>query len=79
MNVSGQNAAPQVNLSQTLGLTCECGHNLFESSFILRKVSGLMTGTGQPGIVPINLFTCKECGTILRDTVPPEVLSLLDN
>ena len=79
MNLGQNNQAPQVNLEQTLGLSCECGHTLFESSFILRKVSGLMTGTGQPGIVPITLFTCKSCGTVLKDTVPPEVLKLLED
>jgi hypothetical protein len=75
MNLN-QKQQPAIDISQTFKIACECGHSLFEQSFALRKVSALVTGTGQEAIIPIQLFTCKECGTILKSTIPPELKGL---
>lgn len=67
---------PQIDITQTFKVECICGHSVFETSFVIRKASALITGTGQEGIIPITLFTCKKCGEILKDTIPPEIRSL---
>ena len=42
---------PQINfdISQTKGVVCdECGHVHFQQVLVIRKASGLLTGTGKP-------------------------------
>ena len=54
---------PQISLQDTTAVVCEkCGGQVFENGVILREVSAILTGTGQPGIIPIPVFICSECG-----------------
>lgn len=66
-----------VDINQTTGVTCdECGGVYFDQSLILRKVSGLISGTGKPSYIPIPVFACKKCGTVNEEFLPKEVKSL---
>lgn len=66
-----------VDINQTTGVTCdECGGTYFDQSLILRKASGLLTGTGTPAYIPIPVFTCKKCGNVNGEFLPKEVQSL---
>ena len=70
---------PQVNfdISQTQGVVCEeCNHVHFQQVLIIRKASGLLTGTGKPTYVPIPVFACTECGHVNAEFLPKEVSSL---
>tara|TARA_B100000212_G_C27373029_1_gene533446 strand:+ start:1356 stop:1583 length:228 start_codon:yes stop_codon:yes gene_type:complete len=69
---------PQVDLTQTTGVKCECGNDTFSQSFLMRKISSILTGNGKPGYVPIPVFTCTKCGTIIPEMIPPE-LKMVDN
>ena len=64
----------RVNLEQTESVTCDkCGGKVFEQAFVFQKVSPLLTGTGQPGLVPIPVFRCVECGHINEEFIPAEL------
>lgn len=66
-----------VDISQTTAVLCEeCNGTYFEQSIILRKASGLLTGTGQPTYIPIPVFRCTECGHVNEEFRPKEVQSL---
>lgn len=68
---------PNVDLSQTQGVTCdECGETYFDQSLIIRKASGLLTGTGQPGYIPIPVFICRACGHVNEEFLPRQVREL---
>jgi hypothetical protein len=69
---------PQVDLKQTTSVKCECGDELFSQSFLMRKVSGILTGTGKPGYVPIPVFTCNACGKVIPEMMPPELKMIKD-
>lgn len=71
-----QQQQPSINISQTSKIACECGSSLFESSFVLRKVSAFISGNGKEGVIPVPMFTCKSCGEILEMTIPPEMKNL---
>lgn len=43
---------------------CECGCKTFVEMAVLKKVSGLLLGTGKDEIVPIPVFGCAKCGKI---------------
>lgn len=65
---------PQVDLKSTEEVVCpKCGCNVFNQGLMLRKVSPLLTGTGQPGLVPISVFECANCHEVLKEYLPTEL------
>lgn len=68
---------PNVSLDQTSPVTCdECGGMYFEQALHIRKVSGILTGTGQTSYMPIPVFSCKDCGHINSEFLPKEIQNL---
>lgn len=68
---------PKIGLDQTTAIKCEkCGCETFTEAVMLRKVSALLTGTGQPGIIPIPTFICTRCGGINKDMLPKELQNI---
>ena len=58
----------QIDLSQAETILCEkCGNGLFIQSFFLKKVSALVSPTGKEAIVPMQVFSCGNCGTIPKN------------
>lgn len=65
---------PQISLQDTTAVKCEkCGNEIFEQGVMLREVSALMTGTGQPGIIPIPVFICSNCGHVNEQFIPQDL------
>jgi|TARA_R110000803_G_scaffold120834_2_gene188894 hypothetical protein len=65
-----------VDINQTTPVLCEeCNENLFEQAVIIRKASGILTGTGKTGYVPIPVFSCKGCGHVNVEFLPKEAQS----
>lgn len=61
-------------IEQTQGLKCDsCGKQVFSQGMVLRKVPSIVTGTGQPGIVPIPVFYCVNCGHVNDEFLPEEL------
>ena len=72
-----QMSQPKIGLDQTTAIKCEkCGCETFTEAVMLRKVSAILTGTGQPGIIPIPTFICTRCGGINRDMLPKELQNI---
>ena len=68
----------QVQLSQTIGYVCShCGHNIFDSKIMIRKVSRFITGEARDGIVPIDVIVCNSCNEVAKDILPDEAQKLL--
>jgi hypothetical protein len=60
-----------LDISQTTSVSCEsCGSSLFTESIYLRKVSGILTGTGHPSYIPIPVFSCQECKHVNVEFLP---------
>ena len=56
-----------VSIEKTMPIVCEsCGNDTFTQALYLRKVSALLTGTGQEGVVPIPTFVCTKCNYVNR-------------
>jgi len=66
-NINGKNL-----IQNTTPIVCEeCGHNVFTPAFFLRKVSRLLIGAQEDGIMPIQFgFACAKCGHINSDFKP---------
>ena len=47
-------------------MTCKrCGNYTFNASFVVKKLSALVSPTGKETLVPIQVFTCCACAAIL--------------
>ena len=64
----GQQPQPQqvkVDLSQAETMKCEhCGNVVFIKVTVLKRLSALVSPTGQEAIVPIEIYSCGNCGRV---------------
>lgn len=50
---------------------CEkCNNILFQPVFVMKRVSALVSPTGQEGVIPIQVFACANCGTVNKEMLP---------
>ena len=69
------NQQPQMNVdfSQTTAETCEsCENDTFTQVFKIRKLSALLSPTGQESMIPIQIFACAKCGHVNKGFLPKE-------
>ena len=66
------NAPVELDISKADTITCEeCGNASFIQAFFLKKISALMSPTGKEAIVPMQVFSCGNCGTIPKNMTEP--------
>ena len=62
---SARLAGPNDVLKSSKMEKCEnCGNTIFNQGFVLRTVSALLSGSGEPMLIPVPVFTCSKCGDI---------------
>ena len=62
-----------VDISQTEAEVCEaCGNDTFVQVYQMRKLSALLSPTGKPTMIPIQVFACAKCGHINPEFLPKE-------
>ena len=55
----------KVDIKQTDTLACElCNCKIWDSAQIVKRVSALVSPTGQETLVPLPMLVCKNCGDI---------------
>jgi uncharacterized Zn finger protein len=65
-----QQQGPQVDISATTPLACECGNETFKEVMYMRKESRLASGLPTDRMVPIQLIACEKCGVLFEDFIP---------
>ena len=71
MNNPQQQMQMNIDFEQTTPVVCdECGHDVFTQVLKMRKVSALLSPTGQETMIPIQAFACAKCGHINKDFLP---------
>ena len=71
---SHPNPAPpkqvELDISKADTITCEeCGNASFIQAFFLKKISALMSPTGKEAVVPMQVFSCGNCGSIPKNMI----------
>ena len=62
-----------IDISQTTAGTCdECSNDTFIQVYKMRKLSALLSPTGKPTMIPIQVFACHKCGHINKGFLPKE-------
>tara|TARA_R110002167_G_scaffold266870_1_gene473639 strand:- start:595 stop:819 length:225 start_codon:yes stop_codon:yes gene_type:complete len=67
MNNQQQPQQPQMNVdfNQTSGVECEkCENATFTQVFYIRKLSALLSPSGEESLIPVPTFACAECGHV---------------
>ena len=67
------NEQPQMNIdfSQTTAEVCEkCENDTFIQVFKMRKISALLSPTGEESMIPIQSFACAKCGHVNTGFLP---------
>ena len=66
--------APQqvkLDLGNAETMKCEyCGNYIFMKGTVIKRISALMSPTGEEALVPIEVYSCGNCGQ-----VPKSILS----
>jgi len=61
----------QININDTESLKCdECTNYLFIKSYFIRRISALMSPNGQEAMIPIEVFSCGNCGKVPESMMP---------
>ena len=72
-NTKGEPQLPQIKLSDTTAIQCECGSEVFVNGVSLRGVSMLQSGTGKPEILLNGLgIVCAKCQKKFEAPKAPE-------
>ena len=54
-----------VDVSQTTSVQCEkCENSTFKQTLLIRKMSALVSSSGQEMVIPIGVFACEKCGHV---------------
>jgi|TARA_R110002050_G_scaffold74723_1_gene159985 DNA-directed RNA polymerase subunit RPC12/RpoP len=67
-----QNMQVKVALKDTEDVSCEkCGHKLFVQLMMFKKLSAIMSPTGEESLIPVQVFACNDCGHVNEQFLPP--------
>ena len=56
----------QVDLKNAETMKCaSCGNSIFIQGYIVKKISAIMSQTGQEVIAPVQVINCGSCGELL--------------
>tara|TARA_B100001559_G_scaffold191214_1_gene160008 strand:- start:399 stop:686 length:288 start_codon:yes stop_codon:yes gene_type:complete len=63
--IQKQKQQVQVDLKQADTIKCSaCNNYLFITSFILKRLSALVSPNGQEALIPVQVYSCGNCGKV---------------
>lgn len=78
--MSGMSSTPpepmpvNVDLSNASDVVCEnCGNYTFVPVMMMKRLSALISPTGQEAVIPIQTFSCNACGWINKEFLPTQM------
>ena len=55
----------QVDLREAETIKCDdCGNYLFITSHILKRLSAIVSPSGEEALVPVQVYSCGDCGKV---------------
>jgi hypothetical protein len=66
-----------IDLTHATTLECEkCGGKGFRQTMMLKKLSALMSPSGQEAIIPVGVFACDSCGHVNKEFQEADIKSV---
>ena len=63
----------QINPNDLEDVVCDkCGSQCFEPTFLFKRLSAVLSPTGQDTMVPLQIYRCADCGHINEIFMPQE-------
>ena len=70
----------QVDLSKADTIKCDgCGNYLFIQANVIKRISPIMSPTGQEALVPVQVYSCGNCGKVPKMFIEGAGLGLDDD
>ena len=67
----------KINLEDQETMKCDnCGNYLFITAFVIKKISAIVSPTGQAGLVPVQVYSCGNCGQVPKQLLESSGLSV---
>ena len=78
MRMGGFNPASlNLNIDDAESVSCdECGNEYFTAVVMIKRISPLVSPTGQEALVPIQLFQCSKCGHVNDHFLPENMTNV---
>ena len=55
----------QVDLKKADTIKCDdCGNYLFITAHVIKRISPILSPTGQEALVPVQVYSCGNCGKV---------------
>ena len=65
MQPIGKQKQQTVDLAKADTMKCDdCGNYLFINSYVIKRISAIMSPNGQEGLVPVQVYSCGNCGKV---------------
>ena len=67
IEMTGQDGNQQVSVDMThaKGIKCEkCDNDTFKQTILLKRLSSIVSPTGQEVLIPVSAFACEKCGHV---------------
>ena len=65
MKPIGKQKQQTVDLAKADTMKCDdCGNYLFITSYVIKRISAIMSPNGQEGLVPVQVYSCGNCGKV---------------
>ena len=65
----------QVDLTKAETMKCKkCENAIFIPSFILKRLSPLVSPTGQEAVIPVQVYSCGNCGEVVKSLLSDDVI-----
>ena len=65
MKPIGKQKQQTLDLSKADTMKCDdCGNYLFINSYIIKRISAIMSPNGQEGLVPVQVYSCGNSGKV---------------
>ena len=62
-----------IDITQTTPVVCDkCGGEHFTQVTLMRKLSPMLSPTGQPALIPIPVYACCKCGQVNDEFQPKD-------
>jgi len=61
--VSNPKITPEV-IKNSIVVECECGGKIFTEKLVIKKLSAILSSTGNEELLPLPVIICEKCGKI---------------